>query len=729
MNKRRLLASLATVALLVAAMAPNAIAQTRGRFTHLDIHGVQPILDRLQSANPARQLTVIVGLGGTPLAQRIAQARAQGKTLTKAERSGILRDLKAAQAPTLALAKALGKVSQTYQAAYSGFSIRIAQGKLGALRRLPGVESVTPAQKFTIDNERSVPFIGAPAAWGDYSYTGAGVKIGVIDTGIDYYHANFGGSGNPADFAGDDGLTIGTPAFPNAKVAGGYDFVGDAYDADTPVPDPDPLDCNGHGSHTAGTAGGFGVLSTGATYGGAYTATTVSGNTWNIGPGVAPEATIYAYRVFGCDGSANDDVIIAAIDQAIIDGVDVINMSLGAPFGLDSAPDSIASNNASAAGVTVVASAGNSGSAPYIVGSPSVATRAISVAAEDGGFSTIPTATIDIPSTGTMANNNAASFATIGPATVTVLQSSPGVVALGCSAGDYAGTAGMIVVVKRGTCARIDRAIFGQAAGAAAVIMINNSGGLPPFEGPIPGVSIPFLGAAGGTDAAFVAGDAAIHTITAGAPMASPSYKHLASFTSGGPRTGDSAAKPDITAPGVSTVSTAMGTGTDGATLSGTSMAAPHVAGSAALVVQAHPSWTPEQIKAALMNTASIDAAYLASSGDRNVRLAGAGAVQPRRAVDTVILATTGIGQASMSFNAPESNGAYSANRQIVFWNTGPTAVTLDLTHAFQSSGGAIASFSKNSVKVPAFGSASVTFKLSFSARSEERRVGKECRL
>src|SRR5439155_6321875 len=156
----------------------------------------------------------------------------------------------------------------------------------------------------------------------------------------------------------------------------------DAYNgSNTPVPDPNPLDCAGHGSHVAGTAAGFGVLTTGATYSGAYNATTISGNTWNVGPGVAPQADLYAYRVFGCSGSTN--VVTDAINQAVIDGMDVINMSLGSPFGDATSPDAVASNNASLAGTVVVASAGNSGPNPEITGSPASADRALSVAALD----------------------------------------------------------------------------------------------------------------------------------------------------------------------------------------------------------------------------------------------------------------------------------------------------------------------------------------------------------
>ncbi|MEZ5216473.1 MAG: S8 family serine peptidase [Ilumatobacteraceae bacterium] len=144
-------------------------------------------------------------------------------------------------------------------------------------------------------------------AWEALGTTGAGMSIGIIDTGIDYTHADFGGSGNPDDFAANDSTVIEDGTFPTAKVLGGFDYVGDAYDAGSddpaalvPVPDPDPLDCQGHGTHVAGTAAGTGVTADGSTYTGPYDAAAL--DTLAIGPGSAPEASLYAYRVFGCDG-------------------------------------------------------------------------------------------------------------------------------------------------------------------------------------------------------------------------------------------------------------------------------------------------------------------------------------------------------------------------------------------------------------------------------------------
>src|SRR5262249_51940035 len=151
------------------------------------------------------------------------------------------------------------------------------------------------------------------------------------------------------------------------KVKGGTDLVGDDYDADpnnptyqpVPHPDPNPLDCNGHGSHVAGTAAGFGVLANGSTFQGTYNQLSYVNNQFAIGPGVAPPANLYAVRVFGCNGST--DVVADALEWAVENDMDVVNMSLGSDFGSGVDADSLATDAAVKAGVVVVAAAGNGG--------------------------------------------------------------------------------------------------------------------------------------------------------------------------------------------------------------------------------------------------------------------------------------------------------------------------------------------------------------------------------
>src|SRR5438132_246201 len=582
-------------------------------------------------------VTVVVQLAGDSVAEQQGNA---GRKLERGEKDRIKGQLRSQQDGLRGSIESLGgTVVANYQAAYNGIKVRIAHDRVKELAALPGVVAVRPLQLMKPDNVRGVPLIGTPAVWQSLGLHGEGVKIAIIDTGIDYTHANFGGPGTAAAYTAAHARET-VPADPRLfgpsapRVKGGIDLVGDNYDpsADpllpdgkpnpklTPQPDPNPLDCNGHGSHVAGTAAGSGVTAAGATYTGPYNASTIGApDNWNVGPGVAPKADLYAVRVFGCEGPT--DVTVDAIEWAVDNDMDVINMSLGSVFGSKDEPSAVASTNAAKAGVIVVASAGNSGPSPYVTGSPATADGAISVAANDP-WQALPGANI---TAGTLAvpaiDANGYPLSGTTSYTIKVLT---GANVLGCSVDAFAGLnslpPGTIVVVNRGTCARVAKAIYGQKAGAAAVVMVNNATSFPPFEGPITAnpdtgqafnVTIAFLGVRGSAAPLSPASDGGklravadgTATSVAAAPLTNPNFTGFASFTSGGPRTGDSGLKPDVTAPGVSIISTAMGTGNAGAALSGTSMSSPHVAGVAALTRQAHPTWKVEDIKAAIVNT------------------------------------------------------------------------------------------------------------------------------
>ncbi len=666
-------------------------------------------------AEPDRIVRVMLKLAGDPVA--LVKATRPGKQISDSERDSVKSSLQSKQDALRPQITALGgTILGTYQSAYNGIKVDIARSALGRLAGLSGVEAILPIEIMTIDNATSVPYLGTPQVWaGRTGFRGERIKVGVIDTGIDFTHANFGGPGTEAAYAAAHAAST-SPANPALfgprapKVKGGTDLVGDAYDpgsADpniaTPHPDPNPLDCNGHGSHVGGTIAGFGVTAGGATYRGAYDTTTNFG-AMSIGPGVAPKADLYAIRVFGCSGAT--DVTVDAIDWAVDHDLDVINMSLGSSFGGKDDPSAVASDNAAKSGVVVVASAGNSGPAPYITGSPSTATRAISVAANDAAQS-FPGATLTLTSGGistvvTAINANGAALPTTALPIVVLRNSYPsGSVSLGCAPGASAanlfppgtghpstwpayanapgGVAGKVVVLARGTCGRVAKAIYAQQAGAAAVIMINNSAGFPPFEGDIRSnpdngqaysVTIPFLGVPSTDGAAVTARDGGTMTAVA-TRVNNPAFSAIASFSSGGPRRGDSAIKPDVTAPGVSTLSTAVGTGNLGERLSGTSMAAPHVAGVAALVLQSmgrsardddeDGNGIAERVKAAITNTASSGAI-----AGYTMQTSGAGLVQPIGATKTKVVATGDTGTGSLSFGYQETKTSYSATKKIL---------------------------------------------------------------
>jgi minor extracellular serine protease Vpr len=432
--------------------------------------------------------------------------------------------------------------------------------------------------------------------------------------------------------------------------------------------------------HFAGTAAGSGVLSDGSTYTGPYNATTVSSHDWNVGPGVAPKADIYALRVFGCEGST--DVVVDAIEWAVDHDMDVINMSLGSTWGTKDSPDAVAVNNASRDGVIVVSSSGNEGHAPYMTGSPGTGTRGISTAAVDPTAS-FPGATIHL-STGTNIQAIDANGAPLpsGSFPLKVIYADPPAntrISLGCDPAEDAaqGAAGKFIVVARGTCARVAKAIFGQQAGALGVIMVNNSAGFPPFEGKITSnpdtgeqftVTIPFLGVPGGASPSTSPNGAALRAADGGSltldplSIANPTFRALADFSSFGPRTGDSWLKPDLSAPGVSIASVGMGTGTGAAIISGTSMASPHAAGTAALVKQAHPKWKKvEYWKAAEVNTANPGgvAGY-------STRGAGTGLIQAYDATHTDVIALGDPGTATLNFGMKEIDKDFVSERVLI---------------------------------------------------------------
>ena len=675
-----------------------------------------------------KPVMAIVEVSGDPVTVADANAN-QG--LSQAQKQQLKHQLEQKQAPVAAQIKALGgNVEASYQSAYNGLRVSIAGNRLASLAAIPDVIGVHLVHPVEPDNVHGVPLIGAPQVWGG-GLAGEGIKIADIDTGIDYTHADFGGPGTSAayqsalatDTAAPDPSLIG-PGAPRIK--GGTDLAGDAYNASSsdpaatvPHPDPNPLDCNGHGTHTAGTAAGSGVLSNGSTYTGPYNASTVSSHTWNVGPGAAPRADIYAVRVFGCQGSSN--VVVDAIEWAVDHNMDVINMSLGSSYGGADDPTAVASDNAAKDGVIVVASAGNAGPNPYVDGSPATASGAISVAASDPTAS-FPAARIALAGGSIRTAIEANGIAVNGlTAPIKVLRTASGGLSLGCNPADYVaqGVAGDIVVTKRGTCARVARAIFGQQAGAVAVIMVNTSNAFPPFEGPITSnpdtgvpytVTIPFLGVRLSDQAAFVAADGTSATLT-DTTIANPGYLRPASFTSGGPRSGDSALKPDVTAPGVSIVSAGMGTGNGAAIMSGTSMAAPHTTGTAALVREAHPTWKKVKFwKAAIVNTA--DAAQVSGY---STRIAGAGLVQAPPAVATQAVALGDNNTASLSYGFAELASDYSATHQVTLQNFAGSPVTFTIGHA-RDSGSPHSLSLPASVTVPANGSATIDVSLAVPA-------------
>jgi hypothetical protein len=319
---------------------------------------------------------------------------------------------------------------------------------------------------------------------------------------------------------------------------------------------------------------------------------------------------------------------------------------------------------------------------------------------------------------------------------------SPTGIGQGCtfdSAGNDTGSSitgdltGKIVVTARGVCARVARAIYGQMAGAAAVIMVNSANSFPPFEGPISGnpdpgapgqdfdVTIPFLGVSQADADALKAVGAASGTITlAQADLDNPSFLGAASFTSGGPRIGDSFLKPDVAAPGVSIASAASGTGNGFIIESGTSMATPHTSGAAALVKQAHPSWKKvDYYKAAIVNTADPTKVngYVTS-------IEGAGLVQVPGAAATQVVALGDKGTATLNYGFAELGGNYVQSKTITLVNLGSKSATFNVSDILSDGAPHTVTLSTHKVTVKAHNSTKVTVKLSVPASSAPTGTG-----
>ena len=479
----------------------------------------------------------------------------------------------------------------TFSTFVSGFSVEIEPADLLRLAILPGVTRVMPVG--IVDAPRvtrydpaavlpqlatAIGMTGADYVRSELGYDGAGIRVGIVDTGILLAHPEFGG-----------------------RITAGFDFVGDDYDAgdplnDVPVPEPGfntrpgGGDCNGHGTHVAGIAG--------AGVGGEVT-------------GVAPGVELGAYRVFGCAGSSHSDVILAAVERAFADGMDVVNLSLGSNNGWPQDFSSVSLSRMLEFGMVPVASAGNNGaSGIYTVGSPGAGANVITVASFDNVAVALDRMVVASQPVGYQ-NLTGAPEAPDGGTTPEIVY-----VGQGCDADAYLDDpADKVALVTRGACTFAEKYFRAFAEGAVGVVIENNAAGN--FAGTIGETSTLGFGISiSGVNGAFIkaeisAGNAPFITWTDEVVVESnPTGNLISTFSSYG-LAPDLSLKPDLGAPGGLIYSTMIDgaepgvAGTAGyAVLSGTSMAAPHVAGAVALFLQARPEVPRDRVRDALMNTA-----------------------------------------------------------------------------------------------------------------------------
>jgi len=619
------------------AIPPAADAQQAGasRFKAASRTGPLTTARQPLSLLDKEQVKVVVTMSAESTAE--VRARVPGHQISKQDHDAIHTQVSQQHASVEpSIVARGGKVLAHYHDSMNGMKVEIARSEVAGLSNLPGVVQVVGVPKYNINNAVSVPFIGAPAVWqGVPGFRGEHVKIAIIDTGIDYTHANFGGPGTVAAFtaAAASSTAPADPTMfgPNApKVKGGTDLVGDDYNADVagsvPVPDPNPLDCNGHGSHVSGTAAGFGVTNDGATYHGPYDEAAYAAG-FGIGPGVAPLADLYMVRVFGCAGST--DVVADAIEWAVHNDMDVISMSLGSPYGVTGTADAIASDNAAKAGIIVVAAAGNNGPAPYITGDPGTASHAISVAAMNARAFLVNGVHIALSSGGGANGVEANSLKLPTGSVAAVILKSGAALGLGCNATDFpASTKGALAIVARGTCSFDQKVTNAQNAGAVALGVVNNAAGF--FNPLIDAATIPFIELLQSDTPTFLAAPSPVNA--------------------------------SITPANIP----AMGTGTGGIFESGTSMATPHVAGVAALAVQAHKDWKEPGLRAAVVQTASPTALP-----DYAPRIEGSGLVQPigATATNVTVHGDEGGHMGLMSFGVAELTRNFHEERELIVRN------------------------------------------------------------
>jgi minor extracellular serine protease Vpr len=564
------------------------------------------------------------------------------------------------------------EVRQRFSSLWSGVSARIADGDIPTVAGLPGVAAVypvlevqapEPASSFEPEMLTALAMTGADVAQSELGYTGKGIRVGIVDTGIDTDHPDFGGSG-----------TDGTTAFPSAKIVAGYDFVGDAFNADArspryqpvPAPDDDPDDCQGHGTHVAGIVGADGDTSAGGVR------------------GVAPDVELGAYRVFGCEGSTTSDIIVAALERALADGMDVVNQSLGAAFQTwPQYPTAVASDNLVAAGVVMVASIGNSGaSGTWSAGAPGVGNDVIGVASFDNTNVTAQVFQVDGREVAYAPGAGAPEPPTSGSLDLVALGAPGSAAARTCEAVPTDVVAGKAVLVERGAHAAYPacdatfyaKALRAQQAGAAAVVLYNNVPGM--FSPSVAGaeqITIPVVAITDTDGAALTAAAADGATLTWTDEVGSvenPTGGLISSFSSYG-MTADLQLKPDLGAPGGSIYSTYPLENGRYATLSGTSMSAPHVAGAVALLLQARPDVETGEVRDLLQNSAQPAVWSLNRSLGflEPVHRQGAGMIQ----VDTAILTDTWVTPGKLSLGESEHG---PVERTLTVTNDGDTDVT-----------------------------------------------------
>lgn len=549
-------------------------------------------------------------------------------------------------------------------------------------------------------NDPDLQLISAIAAWnqgGGAATAGSGVKVAIVDTGIDITHPCFSDDGYPAQ------IQLGDHNFTNNKVIAAKVFYNKAANKGLT-----PEAIQEHGTHVAGTVGCN--LDTPATVDGVSIPYAMSG--------VAPKVLLGNYNVFpGEVGNARSEDILNALETAYADGFDIDNMSLGG--GSHGAQDLLtkAVDDLDQAGFISAVAAGNSGPGHFTVESPGSAARALTA-----GASSVPHF-VGAPLTVGASTYGVASgdFATVSSDLTAPLSVVFNGTALStaCSALPANSLTGQIALISRGTCTFSAKIRNAQDAGAAAVIVVNNVAGDPVAmgsDGTANQPTVPAYMVSLANKAALIGANGQSATIGAAlAYFSTTNADIMAGFSSQGPTDVDFRVKPDVVAPGVNVLSSIPHTFCDTppcfAFFQGTSMATPHLAGSAAVVRGQHPSWSAAQVRSAVVNTADQGVLKDFQTGVvvvTDVNIIGTG----RENLLSAVGAKVALDPVSVSFGAVPSGSGQTQNYNVTLTNLGSGTTTFSLA-AGSGGGGVSYSVSPSSISLAAGAAGNVTVTMS----------------
>ena len=715
MDRRRLSAALVGSALLLGAVIPAPVwAADPPELSEVpqsvkDLRLDQPVT-ATNGVRPSVLAASLRGAKGTPqVVIRLKEkpsASQSGAAKQKVQHGKVSAQQTAFVARAKGVAATFKELGRT-QTALNAVIAEVDARSLAELSRDPAVLKISPVVDYQLDLSETVPFIGGTAVQA-MGAKGAGVTVAVLDSGIDYTHAALGGPGTKLAYENAYGTKLkhekntkindaykGKKLYPTAKVVGGWDFVGELWTGATGTPplaqDPDPIPC-GPGAIKEACDGSHGT----------HVADIIAGKL-----GVAPGAKLLAVKVCSsittsCSGVALIQGMDFALDPngdgSTADAADIINMSLGSPYG--PAPDddlSAAVQTATDAGTLVVASAGNSGDKPFVVGSPSSAPAALSVAE-----TAVPSSTgfAMLLSTGGAFTPREAVFQSWSkPLTAADAQTN---VAIqygdgaggnldGCAAFAAGSLAGKVVLVDRGTCA-FTLKITNIAGGGGVIGVIGLITPGDPFDGSFSAPDCPnaICESTVGymvSQATSTAMKSPSARVTFDPANGIPLVETVVGSSSRGPSNLLNLIKPEIGAPGAS-VSAVAGSGTGTASFGGTSGAAPMVAGSAALLQGAFPTRGPLEIKAVLINTAEtelMNRPSLFGGGIAAITRIGGGEVRVDRAYASPIAAwVEGDQTAALGFGFRDVTGSTTLEKTVRVRNYTHQARTYAVSSTFR---------------------------------------------